>query len=60
MHIQTQAWMDGWSNVLRPTRHKIGQFGDVLARRSVGSVLKNQTQQNYLSTKLTQKHTKVD
>jgi len=32
---------DGLIKVLRPTRHKIGHFGDVLPSRSLGSVLKN-------------------
>jgi len=36
-----------WSKVLRPTRHKIGHFGDVLPSQALGSVLKkNKTQQN--------------
>ena len=30
----------GWSKILRPTRHKIDHFGDVLPSQSLVSVLK--------------------
>jgi len=29
-------WMDGWSVVLRSTRHNTGHFGDVLLSQSLG------------------------
>jgi len=40
-------WLIDWIKVLRPTRHKIGVFGDVLLSQSLGLVLKklNPTQQ---------------
>jgi len=30
------VWIDGWSVVLRSTRHNTGHFGDVLLSQSLG------------------------
>ena len=53
-----------WVQVLCPTRHKIGHFGDALPNQSLGLVLKNENKQQkqtcthneiYYNLKLTQK-----
>ena len=33
-------YVDGRSKLLRPTRHKLGHFGDVLPCQSISSMLK--------------------
>jgi len=46
-HIVAFIGASVWSKILRPTRHKIGHFGDVLPSQSLGSVpKKTKTQQN--------------
>jgi len=44
--FSTQIRTDDEASFLSPNRHKKGNFGDVLTSQSLGSVLKNQTQQH--------------
>ena len=48
--VKTCATAPDWAKVLRPTRHKIGHFGDVFLSQSVGIVLKklNLRQQKHI------------
>jgi len=47
-----------WVKVLRPTRHKIGHFGDVLPSKSPGLVLKNWNKHNKSKHVSIRKYTK--
>jgi len=43
--------------ILRPTRHKIGHFGDILPSQSPGLVLKNQIKHHKTKHASVTKHT---